>query len=73
MKRTALVQLTWPQIEALLAVATAIDVNAESLRTVLPEARTRAAFRGAVTTLQDITGVAKVPSRPAEPTGKATS
>lgn len=54
MKRVAFVQLTWPQVEAVLRVAASVDDQAGDLEKVLPEAGTRAAFRGAITTLQAV-------------------
>jgi hypothetical protein len=44
-------RLTWPQIDALLAAATAIDGTPRALDHYLPDRGRRAAFRAAVALL----------------------
>ena len=53
-KRKIWVWLTLQQIEAVLQVAQVIDAKPESLEAVLPGLGERAAFRGAVTALQNV-------------------
>ena len=48
------VWLTCQQIDAVLAVAEVIDAKPGKLEAILPEAGERAAFRGAVTALRNV-------------------
>jgi hypothetical protein len=54
MRRSAWVQLTWIQLEALLIVAAEVDKEPGKLNTFLPEPGQRTAFRGATKALEKI-------------------